>query len=996
MIRGAGGKGGGGGGGAARAPVEAPDSIRSKQFARVVDLISEGEIGGLADSAKSVYLDNTPLQNPDGSYNFGGVSINGVQGTQSQSYLPGFPSVESEFPVGTKVEQDVSVTRTITNANVDKVRVTLGIPQLTEQNPTTGDISGSQVHIEIDVQANGGGFVITVGDIISGKTTSRYQRAYEIPLTGSAPFDIRVRRMTPDSISVSVVDDVYWDSYTEIIDSKLAYPNSALVALEIDAAQFNSIPTRGYDCFGIKCQIPVNYDPMSRTYAGTWDGTFYTAWTDNPAWCFYDLLTNERYGLGEYVDAAQVDKWALFTIGQYCDEVVPDGFGGFEPRFTCNLYLQTRNEAHRVLANMASIFRGMIYWGAGAIVPTADTPTDPVAMFNKANVVGGKFRYQGTARNTRHTVALVGWNDPADGYRQKIEYVEDREGIERYGVIETDIAAFGCTSRGQAHRMGKWILFTERGETETVTFNAGLDGVLVAPGDIILTQDAARAGKRFGGRTVSATVSAVTIDSAVTLEGGKTYSLAVVTPAGEVISSPVTNGPGPTTVLFVSPDLSAAPQADAIWVLIASDLSPEFWRVISVAESDKTQVEVTALKYDSTKYVAVEQGIFLEPPPTSAVMLRPPGVTNLKATESLHQLGPGVVGNRVTLSWTGSTGRYRVNYRSDLTNWVNLPETTSQTIELDGLTPDIYTFSVFQISAIGIHSPTNSLRQDIYGKLSPPANVTGFTVIKSNGVAMARWDEHADLDVRIGGFIDVRHQAVMTGAVWNNGVLMNSFDGGAVSGVLPLVTGTYLAKAVDSSGKYSEDAAGFLMTEGMVTGWTTLHTLTEAPTFAGTKVNCTVVSGELRLSSGFLFDAAPGTFDAESGLFDAFGGQEISGTYTFGNFDFGSVKTLRVEADIQFDSFDNADTFDERQGLFDDGDGLFDGQDLAINDAWIELYARQTDTDPAGSPVWGEWYPLHVNDVTARGVQFQLRMNVSTPAHNVGVGTLTVHAKEPA
>lgn len=654
-IRGAGGGGGKGGGGDFRAPVEAPNTLRSRQYAKVLDLVSEGEIGGLVNGARSIFLDDTPLQNDSGSYNFQGVTLVERTGTQGQSYIPGFAGVESEKSVAVEVTKDLPVTRSITNTNATAARVTIGIPRLTDQDTTTGDLNGTSVTIAIDVQNNGGGYVaqalrkiyrsnvFSVGggiaqntlasssyrievkwtgeqvlapqtcsiqlqyravgdstwlvggthtfsggsfsnsgnfntistianpptypsgtktfsltlaedeyqfrivktngsrqqatqalghwilttpltgaayggtaafglleayapefnDIISGKTTSKYQRAYRIELPSPGPWDIRVRRITADSTSSAIVNNTWWDSYTEIVDAKLTYPNSAIYALQIDSKQFNQIPTRGYELNGIKVKVPSNYDPLTREYTGTWDGTFKTAWSDNPAWVFYDIITNDRYGLGELVPESMMDKWSLYTIAQYCDTMVPDGFGGYEPRFTCNLYLQTREAAASVISAMASVFRGIAYWSAGGVQVAQDAPKDVEQLFTPANVVDGMFSYSGSASKTRHTVVLVSWNDPQDGYKQKIEYVEDAAGIERYGVVQTEVLAVGCTSRGQAHRFGRAIIYTELQEMEVVSFKAGLDSVYVAPGSIISIQDPTRAGKRFGGRILS-------------------------------------------------------------------------------------------------------------------------------------------------------------------------------------------------------------------------------------------------------------------------------------------------------------------------------------------------------------------------------------------------------------------------------------------------------------------------------------------------------------
>ena len=532
LIIGAGGGGKGGGGASARVAQEAPDSLRSKAYARVVDLISEGEIEGLVDGLQSVYLDDTPIQNADGTTNFSGVTLETRDGTQQQSYVPGFSSVENEVPVGVEIKASQPVVRSITDPDVDAVRIKVSVGQLTNQDTTNGDLNGSAVSFSIDRQVSGGGFVEVINDTISGKTTTKYQRSYYVPLTGNGPWEIRVRRVTADSTSSAIQNKTYLDSYTEVVESKLRYPNSALVALRVDASQFSAIPRRSYDMKLLRVRVPVNYDPGTRTYSGVWNGNFKIAWTDNPAWCFYDLVTSTRYGLGGYIPESQVDKWALYRVAQYCDQLVPNGLGGFEPRFTCNLYLQTREQAYKVVQDMASIFRGMVYWSGGAITVTQDAPSDAVYQFAPGNVVDGEFAYQGSSAKARHTVALVTWNDPDDFYRQKVEYVEDAAGIARYGIVQSDVVALGCTARGQAHRVGKWLLFSEQSESEIVTFRTGLEGAVVRPGDIIKVADPVRGGMRLGGRIAAATASTVTLDQE--LPADLPWRLSVVLPNGTV------------------------------------------------------------------------------------------------------------------------------------------------------------------------------------------------------------------------------------------------------------------------------------------------------------------------------------------------------------------------------------------------------------------------------------------------------------------------------
>jgi predicted phage tail protein len=384
-------------------------------------------------------------------------------------------------------------------------------------------------------------------------------------------------------------------------------------------------------------KVPSNYNPTTRAYTGAWNGSFKIAWTDNPAWCFYDLLTNARYGLGENIDPAQVDKWTLYQIARYCDQLVPDGFGGMEPRFTCNLYLQGREDAFKVINSMASIFRGMIYYADGEILFSQDAPTDAVALFSPANVIEGMFTYQGADRRARHTAVLVSWNDPGDMYRQKIEYVADPEGIARWGVVQTELLAVGCTSQGQAHRMGRWLLFTEQHESETVSFRAGMDAVRCAPGDVIKIQDPVRSGVRRSGRVVASTTNTLTLDAPVEMQPGISNTISVMLTDGTIHEANVAYTAGPVSTISFTPAATTAPAPGAMWVMASTALVPEQWRILSVTEVEPSIVEVNALYFNPGKFAAIENGITLDPIPSSSLNSRPGPVTNLTAVRSIRQ-----------------------------------------------------------------------------------------------------------------------------------------------------------------------------------------------------------------------------------------------------------------------------------------------------------------------------------------------------------------------
>ncbi len=796
LIIGAG--GGKGGGGSARVAQEAPDSLRSKAYARVVDLVCEGEIEGLAAGLQSVYLDDTPIQNSDGSYNFTGVTLEARTGTQQQSYIPGFSSVENEVAVGVECKYGQPVVRSITDPDVDAVRIKVSIPTLTLQDTTNGDLNGTSVTYAIDLQSRGAGYVQILQDTVSGKTSSRYQRSYYVPLSGTGPWDVRLRRITADSTQTSLQNKTFLESYTEVIESKLRYPNSALMALRVDASQFTSIPRRSYDLKLLRVRIPSNYFPETRSYAGVWDGSFKIAWTDNPAWCFYDLVTNTRYGLGNYILESQVDKWALYRVAKYCDEFVPNGLGGYEPRFTCNLYLQTREQAYKVVQDMASVFRGMAYWSGGAITVTQDAPQDPVYQFTAANVVDGEFAYQGSSAKARHTVALVSWVDPDDFYRQKVEYVEDLAGIARYGVVQADVVAMGCTSRGQANRVGKWLLYSEQSESEIITFRTGLEGAVVRPGDVIKVADASRGGMRLGGRIAAATTVSITLDQ--DLPAGS-WRISVVLPTGVVEERQVGSLSGRT--VGVTSAFSMTPQVGAIWVLSSTLVEAQLFRVVQVAESEPGIHEITALAHNPSKYAAIEQGLALQPRAITVLSTTPAAPTGLTVTESLYRVKDQAL-VLIQLGWEQVFGalEYQVTYRVNGGNTVTLPKVSSTYLEIRNAEAGDYVFTVRAVGVSGKLGNSASLSQSILGKLQPPDDVQDFVVLRRTTDLLLSWSANTDAD--LSGY------EVRVGTGWDSGALVGQTAGTQLvhdqsdSGQY-----NYHIRAFDTSGKYSQHVTTF-------------------------------------------------------------------------------------------------------------------------------------------------------------------------------------------
>lgn len=777
---------------------EAKDNLRSQAFYRIVDLVSEGQIEGLVNGQKSIYLNGTQLQNNDNTFNFQNVVVDSRTGTNAQTHMPGFGGVESEISVNTEVTKAVSVTRTISGADINAVRVTVSVPSLFFQSTSTGDIGGTSVQYQIQVRPSGGSFVTQVNGTINGKTNSKYQRAHRVELTGTGPWDVRVVRVTNDAATANIQNKTFWDSYTTIIDNKFRYPNSAVIGLKIDAKQFSSVPSRAYDLKLLRVKIPSNYNPTTRVYTGIWNGTFTTAWTDNPAWAFYDLLTNDRYGLGNFIDASQVDKWALYEVARYCDELVPDGFGGMEPRFTCNIYMQTRAEAYKVMQDMASVFRGMSYWASGAVTVSQDSPKDAAYLYTPANVVEGIFSYSGSSAKTRHTVALVTWNDPADQYKQKVEYVEDAAGIVRYGVVQTEVVAVGCTSRGQANRVGRWLLYTEQSESEVVSFRLGLEGTVAAPGQVIKVADPTRAGTRRGGRIAAATASAVTMDAAITVTGAN-QRLSVILPDGSVQERPISLISG--AVVTVSPAFTTAPAAGSVWMITTNSLDAQLFRVVSVVEAEDG-FDVSALAYNPSKYDAIEQGLALEVRDITDLNIIPAAPSGLTLTESLYTY-QAEVRSKVSISWPNVNGAstYIVQWSKDDANFESA-ETSANDYEILNTTPGVFDINVFSVNALGKQSRTAATGTiTALGKTAPPGDVTGLdAVIDPNIGVTLTWDRVTDLDVD--------SYEIRQGATWNTAAPLGQVKGTAFKlGLIQEAATTYLVKALDTSGNYSVNAA---------------------------------------------------------------------------------------------------------------------------------------------------------------------------------------------
>ena len=1012
-IIGAGGGGGGGkggGGGSSRTPSTAPDSLDSRQYANVIDLISEGEIEGLADGFKSIFLNNTVLQNPDGTYNFQDVTIYTRNGTQNQTYIPLTSGVEDEKPVGLTVVKNVPQVRTITDVDVDAVRVTIAIPSLQRINSTNGDTSGASVRLQIAVQYQGGGYTTKIDDTITGRTADEYRKDYLLELVRPNPsdiIDIKITRITDDSTNSLLTNAFSWSSYTEIIWAKLTYANSALVGLRVDAEQFSSIPTRSYLVKGIKVRIPSGTTVDSATgriiYPANfvWNGTFAAAtWTSCPAWILWDLLTSTRYGFGNHIAAAQLDKWAFFAASKYSNALVDDGFGGQEARFSCNTSIQTAEEAYKLVNDLLSVMRCQAYWSTGSLTIAQDAPSDPVYLFNQANVTPEGFFYSGSSLKIRPNVAVVSYLD-LNLRDTAYEVVEDTDSIAKYGVVKSEISAFACTSRGQANRIGKWLLFSERYEKEVCTFASSLDaGQQVRPGQIILISDPVRAGSRRAGRiAAAATTTTITVDDTastnLSIEGGSILS--VILPDGTVeqreISTVASN------VITLQAALTAAPNVNSIWILESPSLQASTWRVLSINEQDGINYGITAIAHNESKYGYIEDGVPLEFRDTTNLNEIPAQPSEL-AVISSAQFGGGTspevqyelngrIAVKITFGWFAPQGikKFRVKYRYEDDNFT--------TVTVQGTTFDIldaktgnYQIQVSSISSSNIlFSEPTLANYTVVGLGAAPSDVQNVSAIATGeDMVILSWKQAPELDVQIGGRVIIRHDPrALASAEWNSSNdVVQAVAGSSTQKQVPLLPGTYFLKFEDFLGNRSVMATGVEVTlpepESRITAkeWAEQDLATP---FSGTKTNCVYDAGASALLLTPDIYVAPDYWETIYCLGDCGAEYQFADT-----FDLGDVYDFRIRRYIVSHPVVFSTLFDDISGDFDTQPGFFDG--TVADEINVVTYVRTTLDDPAGSPTYGPWTEFASGMIRGRGVQVKAIFTTETELIGVAIDEL--------
>lgn len=966
------GSGGKAGGGASRVAQEDPNTLQSNTIARTVHVISWGPCGGLHNSDKSIFLDDTALQASDDTYNFSGVSWEQRTGEPDQAYVAGYPSSATTVSVNTEVTKASSVTRTYTGP-LDAVRVTVGLPYLAYQNTSNGDLLKTTVSFSLYKRENGTATWTKALDVTyNDKCVSTFNESFRIPLGGTSDWDIKFERNTDDSTESNLQNKTEWAFTTRLIDGKFQYPNCGLVAMTVDAKLFgSSIPSAVFDWDGLILQIPSNYDPETRSYTGIWDGTFTTGWSDNPAWVLYSLLVDRDFGLGQYISETKVDKYLLYSISQYCDEMVDDGFGGTEPRYTFNYQFNAHMSAFAMLQIVAASFAGVVYYNSGNISFMVDMPSDPVRMYTESNVKNGLFTYESTSLSSRHSVAMVTWNDPDDMCRSAVEMVVDHELLERFGWRETSVIAYGCTSRGQAHRVGRRILEIEKSESTTVNFEVGWDSCGVVPGDIVEVYDTSYQGEDVSGRIISWDSNSITLDREVVIDiAYSPYTLSFMAADGTLETRTITNPSSVTDLITFTEALTTEPIYGARWGISSAAVSGKPYRVIGIKRTAPGDYVITALEYDESKYARIDEGLVLDAKQYSIYNKdKPKAPTALEVSEYLYKYD-FTLKSGITVTWTPSEVNkelvrgYEVQIQIANGDWRSLGETTGTTLSIKDVDTGEHNVRVRAISFVGIQGDWYTKNVTLFGVAAAPEDVSNFRIAVLGDTSTLSWDANTDLDI---SHYKIKYSPLTSGASWAaSTLLVEKVSNTSIQ--VPTQPGTYLIKAVDYTNVESASPAVVVTTTGSITNMNAVAALSDWPSWSGTLSNLTLDGTSLEL------DAA--------GV----------GTYTFASYyDLGSVYVSRVSVAVDAYSGLTSGTWSSFGAW-----STLGAWSSADTSNWnVKVQLRYTSDDPSGTPTWTDWMDLVVGDYEARAFEFKIVVENYTDGITTVVDDATITIDMP-
>ncbi|MBG8559131.1 phage tail protein [Pseudomonas qingdaonensis] len=721
-----------------KSPVEAPDSLRSTNFFQMLLAVGEGEFDE-APTSRDIYLDNTPIMDASGNLNFPGVKWEWRHGRVEQDYIHGIPAIENETTVNVELRSDSPYSRSLSNPQLSAVRLRFAWDRLASQD-SSGNTNGYRIEYAIDVATDGGAYVESHRGAVNGKTTNGYQRSVRVDLpAATSGWMFRVRRITPNSGSSTVADKMTIAGYTEIIDQKLRYPNTALLYIEFDAQQFQSVPAVTVNCRAQRWPVPSNYNPIARTYTGVWDGTFKQAWTNNPVWATYGICVNDRFGLGKRIQPWMVDKWEMYRIAQFCDQQVPDGVGGMEPRFLCDINLQGKAEAWTLLRDLSAIYRGMVYWAQGSLFMQADMPRaqDIDYVFTRANVIDGDFVYGGSERNTHYSRALVSYDNPANNYDTDVIPVTDLALQRRYRDRPIELSAIGCTRASEAQRRGKWALLSNN-QDRTVTFKTGMEGANVLPGYVIPVADELVSGRPNGGRIKAAAGRVITLDRDTPIKAGD--RLIVNLPDGTAQGRTVQSVTGRAAT--VTTPYALQPEPELQWAIDYSDLALQLFRVLKRARTSEGEYEFTALEFNPSKFATIDTGAKLEERPISVIPVTtvpPPASVSLSSAYAIEQ---GLAVSTMTIAWPAVEGAvaYDVEWRKDNGNWIKLQRTGMTSVDVTGIYAGAYLARVRAVSSFDISSIwRDSMLTDLKGKEGLPPAVSYLNASSELFAIGLRW-----------------------------------------------------------------------------------------------------------------------------------------------------------------------------------------------------------------------------------------------------------------
>jgi len=993
-----------------RIPTRTADSLASTQYATFLDLLSEGEIEGFPSAAgltkgtdayniaalKDIYLNKTPVLRPGADlnnvqladYTAKNVTIEPRYGTQAQTYIEGYGDISEPVTVNQEVEQATPITQTVNDLSVNGVVITITVPAL-QSFESNGDILGSSFTFTIALSYDGGGFTTVKTETISGRTADAYQRDYRVDFTTvwTASVAIRLTRITADSADPATTANAFqWAYYQELVYQKLTYPNSAIMALKFDSQQFTSLPSRAYRIRGIKVRVPtgVTVDqtngriiyPSGYTFNGTLTAQNARVWTSDPAWILFDLLTNTRYGFGQHITDSQLDKPAFYAASAYASALVSNGLGGTEPRFSCNVLIQNQDDAYKLINDLSSVMRVMPFWATGALTISQDAPRDASYLFTMANVTEAGFSYSGSSLKTRHTVAVVSY---LDLQTQDVAYevIEDAAGISKYGVSKTELRAFGCTSRGQAARLGHWVLYSEANETEVVTFTASIEsGVVVRPGQVIKIADPLKSGIRRAGRINAATTTQITIDNTDQTDVTESFNatLSVIMPDGTTEERDIASITG--AVITVSTAFTAAPNVASIWMLRNTDVEATTWRVLSVTENNGIEYQIAALAHNPSKYDYVEQNRPLQNPNISITEDSPDAPIGLSSEEIFYATN-NRASTKILVKWQPVRGvsEYQIHWKRADNNW-HIEDIASAQYEI--LDADIGTYFIRVYSLNPLRIPSTDFADitvNTVGKTEKPTDVQDVSLIPINeSTAILQWQRSTELDVLIGGKVLIHHDIKTSGAAWDTSQeIISSAAGSQTQKQVPLLSGTYLLKFEDDGGRRSQTATA--ITADATKPLPRLRIFDVASegelNFLGAKTNMTYNSG---------FDALILTNVTAVGEYKL----GLDGNSPL---DLGAIYDINIERRITAAGYSAVSLWDSRTDLIDSWEDVDGAVADKVN---IAMYVRATNNNPASSPTWGTWREFSNGIIRGRGFEFKIIAESYDVSQNIQISDLEV------